>query len=130
MPELAPYATAKWASAVVGIILLLVLWIAIDGHRQPALLLDMAAVLLTNAFSHTWGTIKTRQYSPGLTTGLLLCTPVAVYTVLRVHWQGVLTWGLLTEALFVSFLVGLAPLASLKITASFIKNRTKKGVAG
>ena len=40
--------------------------------------LTLAALLASNAVFHLVGTIKTRSYSPGLVTGLLLYVPMAV----------------------------------------------------
>lgn len=49
------------------------------GRNGVALWLGVMALLAANAGWHVVGTIRTRSYSPGLVTGLLLYAPLAVY---------------------------------------------------
>jgi hypothetical protein len=48
-----------------------------------ALWLTVTALLATNGLWHAIGTVKSRSYSPGVATGLLLYVPLAIYGYAR-----------------------------------------------
>lgn len=50
--------------------------------------LTITALLASNAFWHAWGAIRTRSYSPGLFTGLVLYIPLASYGYVRLLRSG------------------------------------------
>ena len=53
---------------------------AMIGRRLGAALwLLVAALLFSNALWHLRGAVKTRSYSPGMITGLLLYVPLTIY---------------------------------------------------
>jgi hypothetical protein len=56
------------------------------GPSAAAAWLTFAALLFGNAIFHLVGTIKTKRYSPGVATGLLLYVPMAVFGF--VHFLG------------------------------------------
>lgn len=49
------------------------------AERAVAGWLTLAALLFSNAIFHLIGTFRTKRYSPGIVTGLLLYVPVAVF---------------------------------------------------
>lgn len=63
-----------------GLLILACVAVGSNGRTPSgvAAWLTLAALLASNAVFHLVGTIKTRSYSPGLVTGLLLYVPMAV----------------------------------------------------
>lgn len=62
--------------------------VALGGVRYRSMLpaalavpgwLALAALLASNAVFHVLGVWRTRRYSPGVVTGVLLCMPMALY---------------------------------------------------
>ena len=64
-----------------GILLLVCVGVGFAGptRQNVASWLTVAALLASNAVFHLVGAIRTRSYSPGMATGLLLYVPMAVY---------------------------------------------------
>jgi hypothetical protein len=65
-------------NAVLVLVCLALGWLG-PSPRGVAAWLTIAALLLTNAIFHVIGTYRTRSYSPGLMTGVLLYVPLAMY---------------------------------------------------
>jgi hypothetical protein len=49
------------------------------GPRGVALWLTLASISAANGFFHLLASVRTRTYSPGLVTGMLLYVPLAIY---------------------------------------------------
>ena len=64
-----------------GILILVCLGLGFagPGRQNVATWLTLAALLASNAVFHLVGAFRTRSYSPGMVTGLLLYIPMAVY---------------------------------------------------
>jgi preprotein translocase subunit Sec61beta len=77
----APFAAALTPGLAVVVnaaFLALVLAAAILAEDRLVLSLSAAALCFVNGLLHVVGTIKTREYSPGVVTGALLYLPLAV----------------------------------------------------
>ena len=61
------------------LVVLCTLPLLLDVLTGIALWLSMAAVVFFNSFFHIWSTFKTRRYSPGVVTSLVLYIPLPVY---------------------------------------------------
>lgn len=95
-PALAPSVTPSFAVVVNGLFLLLCIAAALVGQRVPVFRLSIASLCGLNGLTHVLGTIRARQYAPGVLTGVLLYLPLAVlsyYLSVRSGeisiWQGV-----------------------------------------
>jgi hypothetical protein len=64
--------------------------------------LTVTALLFTNAIWHVVGAVKTRSYSPGVLTGLVLYVPLAVYGYARLLGSGKAS----VQAALVCFAIG------------------------
>ena len=63
--------------------------------------LTLAALLASNAFFHLIGAARTREYSPGMATGLLLYLPMALYGFIHFPRTGEASAGTALAALLV-----------------------------
>jgi len=66
-----------------------------------ALWLIVASIGAANAFFHLWATVKMREYSPGLVTGLLLYLPLAAYGFYAFAVKGLASRSTLAQAALV-----------------------------
>lgn len=67
---------------IINTLLVLVCWNAASLGDTPigaAYRLTLSALLCSNGCWHAWVGLKTRTYSPGVVTGVLLYVPLAVY---------------------------------------------------
>lgn len=80
-PEYAKTITRRLHIIVNALLLLLCLQVATLGFTPYGVAgwLTLAALLASNGLWHLRGAIRTRSYSPGMVTGLLLYVPLAVY---------------------------------------------------
>src|SRR4029077_13703917 len=79
-PERAKSITARFL-VIINVLFLILCYDAGAARLRPfgaALWLTVAALLAGNAVWHLIGAVKTRSYSPGLVSGLLLYIPLAV----------------------------------------------------
>jgi hypothetical protein len=76
----APLLAAALHIVMNALLILLCLSVAQSGRTAQgvAAWLTLAALLFGNAVFHLVGTVRTRRYSPGLVTGLLLYVPMAI----------------------------------------------------
>jgi Protein of unknown function with HXXEE motif len=95
---------------------------ALAGRPSGAFLwLVVMALLFANAVWHVVGAVRTRSYSPGLVTGLLLYMPVTVYGVARLIGRGELS--LLRAG------VALAAGSSYQLWANLLHRQRARGAA-
>jgi hypothetical protein len=80
-PEIASSLTPRFIVIVNGLLLAVTAAAGMLGFSENgvALWLTTAAIELGNAGFHVLGTIRTRRYSPGVVTGVLLYVPIALY---------------------------------------------------
>lgn len=79
------------------------------GWDIPAVSLAFPALMLINAtFFHVFPILKTRVFSPGIITSILLFYPIGIWAFVDADSAGVLT----TQTLILSFLIGAAYMAS------------------
>ena len=78
-PKLARFVTIPVAIIINGAFLVLCVLGAIVGTTVPVFSLSVAVLIGLNGLIHLISTLKTRQYVPGLISGLLLYMPIAVY---------------------------------------------------
>jgi hypothetical protein len=67
--------------------------LSVPSPQAIALWLTLAAVVFGNAVFHARGTLKMREYSPGVVTGVLLYMPLAVVGFLHFVQVGEATLG-------------------------------------
>jgi hypothetical protein len=89
-PDIANSVSTRYLVIVNAVLLGLCALAAALGFtpRGAALFLTLVAVLFGNALFHLAATIRTRRYSPGVITGVLLYLPLGVYgydAVLHAH---------------------------------------------
>src|SRR5262249_21076636 len=80
-PEIAKSITPRF-HLIINLLLLILCYDvgALRSSRYgPAAWMAVTALLFANAVWHLVGAIRTRSYSPGMVTGLLLCIPITVY---------------------------------------------------
>lgn len=80
LPKLAPAITAGWALVINILFVGWLVAVAAASTLPPAVRLSGAAIVLVNALLHVAFTIRTRRYSPGLVTGVVLYVPCGVAT--------------------------------------------------
>ena len=80
-PAFAHSITTRFHVIVNALLLVLCydIWALRRSPAGPYLWLVVAALLFSNAIWHLRGAWKTRSYSPGMATGLLLYVPLALY---------------------------------------------------
>src|SRR6185369_7485134 len=80
-PEIARSLTTRFLVIVNGLLLFTTAAAAIQGTSEQgvALWLTTASIELGNAGYHVLGTIRTKRYSPGVVTAVLLYVPIALY---------------------------------------------------
>ncbi len=80
-PEIAASITKRFHIGINALLLGVGLMVGVAGFTPSgtAAWLTLAALLFSNAIYHVVGALKTRRYSPGLVTGLLLYVPLAIY---------------------------------------------------
>jgi len=94
-PERAKSITPRFL-VIINILFLILCYDAGAARSQPfgpALWLTVAALLAGNAVWHLIGAMKTRSYSPGLVTGLLLYIPLAVVGYVHLLSSGTVVIG-------------------------------------
>jgi hypothetical protein len=77
-PPFAPFVTARFALIINGLFLLLCVLAASVGQQSLAISLSIAGLCLLNGLAHATGSIRSRQYVPGLVTGLFLYIPLGI----------------------------------------------------
>lgn len=84
-PQVAASMTTRFFVVMNAVLLVACALAGMYGYtpRGVGLWLTLAALLAANAWFHLRGTIATREYSPGLGTGLLLYVPLAIYGYLH-----------------------------------------------
>lgn len=94
-PALRSSITPRFHVIMNGLLILLCLSVVIDGPTRAgvALWLTLAALLASNALWHAVGTWRTRRYSPGLVTGVLLYLPLACWGFVHFVRSGGASWG-------------------------------------
>jgi hypothetical protein len=82
--------TPRFLVIVNAALLIACLDIALLGHRLAgyAYWLTIAAVLASNGIWHAWASYRSRSYSPGTVTGLLLYVPLAGYGLVHLLGTG------------------------------------------
>lgn len=55
------------------------------NNTRPIAAGGFAAVLLINAFAHSFGSIRIKEYNPGLMTSLLLFIPISIYYFYKMY---------------------------------------------
>jgi hypothetical protein len=83
-------------------VLLCLLPLVLPGEYSVAWWLCMGSVLFVNALFHIRGTIRTRKYSPGLATSVILYLPLSVYG----YWLFVTSYQTTIEQSVASSLTG------------------------
>jgi hypothetical protein len=80
-PAISASITPRFHIIINGLLLLLCYDVGATGGTPfgVALWLGVTALFFSNAIWHVVGAIRTRSYSPGLITGLLLYVPLTVY---------------------------------------------------
>jgi hypothetical protein len=80
-PQVASSMTTRFFVVMNAVLLVACALAGIYGmtRRGIGLWLTLAALLAANAWFHLLGTFATREYSPGLITGLALYVPLAIY---------------------------------------------------
>lgn len=84
-PEIAKSITPRFHVIINALLLVLCFYVGALGTRPAgvAAWLTVMALLFGNAVWHTRGAIRTKSYSPGMVTGLLLYIPLTVYGYVR-----------------------------------------------
>jgi Sec-independent protein secretion pathway component TatC len=80
-PEIAKSLTPRFIVIVNALLLFTTASAGFQGFSQNgvALWLTTASIELGNAGYHVLGTIRTKRYSPGVVTGVLLYVPISLY---------------------------------------------------
>ncbi len=85
-PSLAPAMTTRWAVGMnAGFLIGVAIAVSPLGH--PLVVLAMAALCAINSLLHLVMSVRTRSWSPGVVTGILLYVPLAAYYFVSA-WQG------------------------------------------
>lgn len=89
-PSIRSSITPRFLIIVNGLLLVLCYdVIALDGSPNGVLLwLTVSSLLFANGIWHIVGTVRTRSYSPGVATGVLLYVPLGVYGYTRFIGSG------------------------------------------
>jgi hypothetical protein len=73
-------ATPKYLIIVNSVLIILsVLPLFLDTQQGPALWLSMASVVFFNSIFHIQASLRSRRYSPGMVTSILLYIPISIY---------------------------------------------------
>ena len=82
--------TPRFHIVINGLLLLLCYNVGAMGGTPIGIAawLTVTALLFSNAIWHVVGAVKTRSYSPGMITGLLLYVPLTVYGYVRLLQSG------------------------------------------
>lgn len=128
MTEEAVYDWRSWARNVLkipaewnefylfnAVVALLGVSCAMIGWRAPELSLLFPAFMLINAILfHILPTLKTRIFSPGLFTAIILFLPIGSYCYVLAAVDGVLTGGAALVSAILGFLIMMMPIAIQK----------------
>ena len=84
-PDIAKSITPRFHIIINALLLALCLYVGVLGSRPAgvAAWLTVMALLFGNALWHMSGAIRTKSYSPGMVTGLLLYVPLTIYGYFR-----------------------------------------------
>lgn len=118
-PDYARTITRRLHIIVNALLLLLCLQVATLGFTAAgvATWLGLMALLASNGLWHLVGAIRTRSYSPGMVTGLLLYLPLAIY-----GYAGFLRSG---QASLVTALAALAIGGTYHLWGGFLLHRAR-----
>ena len=80
-PDFSHTITGRFHVIINGLLLVACydVWALRSSPMGPAALLTVTTLLFTNAVWHLAGSVKSRAYSPGMVTGLMLYMPLTVY---------------------------------------------------
>ncbi len=78
-PRFAPHATPMLAVIINGLQLLLCILAWVVNKNNLTFSLSIAGLLLVNSLMHVMGSVRLREYTPGLVTGVLLYLPLSIY---------------------------------------------------
>ena len=89
-PAISTSITPRFHIVINGLLLLLCYNVGAMGGTPIGIAawLTVTALLFSNAIWHVVGAVKTRSYSPGMITGLLLYVPLTVYGYARLLQSG------------------------------------------
>ena len=89
-PAISTSITPRFHIVINGLLLLLCYNVGAMGGTSIGIAtwLTVTALLFSNAIWHVVGAVKTRSYSPGMITGLLLYVPLTVYGYVRLLQSG------------------------------------------
>ena len=82
--------TRRFLVLINAALLLVCLNVGLVGHDPAGVpfWLVISALLCANGCWHAWASYKTRTYSPGVITGLMIYVPLAIYGYLKVVGSG------------------------------------------
>lgn len=89
-----------WINALLVAMALLVALLG-EGRRGVAFWLVVASIGAANGVFHLWASYRSRSYSPGLVTGLVVYVPLALYGFAHFAGNGLASRGTMLEALLV-----------------------------
>lgn len=94
-PETATSFTPRFAIGINALLLMVCSLPLLSGPtpQAVALWLTVAALVAGNAVFHARATVRMREYSPGLVTGLLLYVPLAIVGFVHFIRTGEASWG-------------------------------------
>jgi len=99
-PERAASVTTAFLVWINAVLVALALAAALLGLRPygVALWLVVASIGAANCAFHLWATLRTRRYSPGTATGVVVYLPLAVWGFWHFTASGLATPGMLAQA--------------------------------
>lgn len=99
-PERAASVTTAFLVGINAVLVVLALAAALLGRRPygVALWLVVVSIGAANGVFHLWATLRTRRYSPGVATGVLVYVPLAVWGFWHFASSGLATSGMLVQA--------------------------------
>ncbi len=78
-PRFAPHVTAAFAVVINGLQLLLCILAVVVRESAFVFSLSIAGLLFVNSLMHIMGSIRSKGYTPGLLTGVVLYLPLSLY---------------------------------------------------
>jgi len=127
-PRFAPFVTPMAAAVTNGTMIGGLVVCAFIGTSVPLLGLSGAALVFVNGCVHLAATVRTRRYTPGVGSSLLLYIPLSVVAYVLFARAGYLSAGTLAASAGLGLLYQVVPLAYF-LLRSLASHRTAKAAS-
>jgi len=117
-PRFAPFVTTPMAVVINGLQLLLCVVAIMVGTNTPTFGMSVAALLCINGWAHILGSIRTKDYVPGVITGTALYLPISIYAYYFFIGSGQLTANQILATVILGLLYQAVPLGYFLVASS------------